>query len=97
MELIPVLTGTVALSITAGSITTPVLYELLQIRVPTRILLIIQEAILQLIVCKEELFRLPAIRYNIPFQPEEVQKAVQEIHRVPITTHLQAADPPVLN
>ena len=46
---------------------------------------------------KEELFRLLTMRYNIPFQQEEVQKAVQDIHRVLITTHLQAADLPVLN
>lgn len=91
------LTGIVALLITAGSIITAVLYGLPQIKGLTRILIIMQEAILRLTVCREERLRRLTIRYSIPFQPEEVLKADQVIHRVPITTLLQAADHPVLN
>jgi hypothetical protein len=63
------------------------------------------ETIHQAAMLSEELFLLLTIQGNIPFHQEEAQKAVQDIHLVPITAHLQeadllrliAADLPVLN
>lgn len=70
----------------------PGLSEFHQIRAHTRIRKVMYEAILQRTVFREEHTHHLTIPYNILLHPDEVQKAAQDIHRVPIIIHLQETD-----